>query len=170
MGTTKEIILRGNIRTMGEAVEAWKQAHDEAERVRQIEDIIPALNQMCAILREWRKDFWDSLFAGEFCSSDIDQCGGLLGWAYTATLDLLGQVGGSVRWATERGYTVDNAGILTQLQAEVERWISDHKRRCPFTNTPEMHRAVEQGRAQVARGEYVTPEDMRRELLGQDRP
>jgi hypothetical protein len=157
---TKSIICRGQARTIEDAVEAWKTDHADALEIHAIEDVIPVCLALGDLLQEWQKEAWESLFANQI--GNLQAAGELLRKAYTHSLEALEDVADCLRWAERKGYEVDKMADFQQALEAVRRLNEDFCRRWPFLDRT----AVEEARVQIGRGEFMSAEDIQRELHG----
>lgn len=157
---TKSVICRGQARTIEDAVETWKADHEDAADVRAIEDVIPVCLTLCQLLQEWQKDVWESLFSNRL--RNVHSTGELLRKGYHHALPALDGVADCLRWAEQKGYEVDKTAVFQQAAESVRRLHEDFTRRWPFLDRA----AVEEARAQIGRGEFLSAEEIQRELHG----
>ncbi len=158
--TTRSIICRGQARTIEDAVEAWRTGHDGALEARDIEDVIPVCLTLCQLLQQWQKDAWEALFANRL--RNVHSAGALLRKGYHHALQALEGVADGLRWAEQKGCEVARAADFRQAAEAVRRLHEDFCRRWPFLDRA----AVEEARAQIGRGEFLSAEDIQRELHG----
>lgn len=157
---TKSVICRGQARTIEDAVEAWRADHDDAMDVRDIEDVIPVCLTLSELLQEWQKEAWESLFSNRL--SNLQEAGELLRKAYLHSLQAFEGVADCLRWTKQLGYEVDRIAEFQQAFETIRRLSEDFSQRWPVLDAA----SVETARAQIARGEFLSAEDIQRELHG----
>ena len=157
---TKSVICRGQARTIEDAVEAWRPDRGDTMEVRDIEDVIPVCLLLCELLQEWQRDAWESLFSNKL--RNVQSEGESLRKAYIHSLEAFKGVADCLRWAEQKGYEFDTAAEFHRATETVQESYGDFSRRWPFLDPA----VVEEARAQIGRGEFLSAEDIQRELLG----
>jgi hypothetical protein len=155
---TRSVICRGQVRTIEDAIEAWKAGHEDAMEVRDIEDVIPVCLMLGELLQQWQKDAWESLFSNRL--REVQSAGALLQKAYSQSLEAFEGVADCLRWAKRNGYAVEKATDFQRIAEMVQRLHADFARRWPFLDPT----AIDEARAQISRGEFVSEEDIQHEL------
>jgi hypothetical protein len=155
---TKSVICRGQARTIEDAVKAWKAEHDDAMEVRDIEDVVRVCVLLSELMQEWQAEAWECLFSGKLRSTQL--AGGLLRKAYAHAAEAFEGVAEWVNWVRERGYKVEGARRFTEAVEAVRRLREDFVRRWPTLTASDLA----EGSAQAARGEFMSPEELAREL------
>jgi hypothetical protein len=156
------LIRRGYAKALGEAVEAWKQDHDEASKVRTLEELIPDALALRDRMRDDHKRMFEALFAGKLAATQL--VGQLTRETFANTLLIFEVFAAGIGRAEGRGYEVGRAREFERAFEDVRRLSEDFSRRWPLFDVQEL----EQARARIASGEGLTAEDIRRELDGPD--
>lgn len=158
---TKSIICKGQARTIEDVVCAWMSDHHEAMGVRDVEDVIELCLSLRDILISLNKDAWEQLLANKL--RNVIQAGDILQKTVVQVLTTLESVHDEgVQGARQKGYEVDNADRLDEAIEQVRRLKQDFEARWPFFD----QRQLGESRANIARGEYQTVEEILGELQG----
>ncbi len=136
---TRSVICRGQVRTIEDAVEAWRAGHDDAMEARDIEDVIPVCLMLGELLQEWHKDAWESLFSNRL--RNVQSAGELLRKAYVHSLEAFDGVADCLRGAKQKGYEVDKAADFQRTAESVQRLNEDFSRRWPFLDAADVEAA-----------------------------
>jgi hypothetical protein len=155
-------ICRGHVRTIEDAVEAWKQDHDDAMKVQDLEQMILVCLFLRNGLRQVHRQVFNHLFAGKV--GKTQELGRVVRGLDASVLKSFQAVAEVVRWARENGLDVERAGDLDQAIEHVRRLSDDFGRRWPLFDTEQ----IKEGLAQAARGEFADDEDIQRALQGQE--
>jgi hypothetical protein len=142
----------------GEAAEAWKAGHEQAEAVGEVEEIVDDCLALHPRVVRMVKHAWERAFAGKVTRPEGEGTAILgalrrVGWAW----DVLD---GVVRECTDRGYDVPAAGRVRETREEVRRLTADFASRWPFAR-PDV---IERSRKEIEEGRFVTGEELLREL------
>lgn len=156
----KAIFCRGYVKALGEAVEAWKECHDEAMKVGSLEELIPDVLALRDMMRDTLKKDFERLFANKLNATQL--LGQVARQINLHTLGIFDVFADGIRWAEQRGYEVGQAGDFEQAFQDVRRLSDDFDRRWPLFDPEEL----EEARAQAARGEFASDEEVWRELQG----
>ena len=159
---TRNIICRGQTRTIEDAVESWKAGHDDAMEVRDIEDLVAFCLSACQFMERWYKEAWELALAGRL--KKVQSAGKMLRTALDRSVEALEEVRGCVKWAEKKEYTVDNAREVLAAADRVKRMRDDLNERWPFLDKQQ----IEAARAELSRGDYQYAEDILPELQSTD--
>jgi hypothetical protein len=147
-----------------DAVEEWKRDHDGAVDAGDTEDLVAITLELHAHLRDWVREAWGALFAGE--PINVQETGDSLAkWLGKAVAELLPDVKACIDADERRGHTIEASNAFATAAQELWQLHDDVQRRWPRIDP----REVEVARAEIARGEFQTGEEILRELQG-DRP
>jgi hypothetical protein len=153
------VFVEKQARAVKDTVEAWKADHDEAMEVRGIEALVDVSIVMGDFIEGLQEEAWEKLFAGE--QSTPLKTGELFRLGYSLVLDAFEATAGCVETMRARGYEVEKSEQFSEAWAAVRQQAADFAARWPTIDPA----AVEEARERRARGEFLSAEDFRRELL-----
>lgn len=158
---TKNIICRAHIQAVTDVLKSWKKDHDEAMKVRDLEDLI----RLCLAFCEEEDQLVTE--ALETLASDKTMTVRRHGFMIQATLDAAVQAVEAVTMRVEhykrQGYSVDNEETLREVARKTRQRQVAFLGQWPFFTLEEL----EESSAVIERGEFVTGEDLLRELQGE---
>lgn len=156
----KAIFCRGYVKALGEAVEAWRECHDEAMKVRSLEELIPNVLALRDMMSDMHKKDFERLFANKATATQmLGQMNRELNRSTLVIFEVFTEV---IHWAEQRGHEVERARDFVQAFQDVRRLSDDFDRRWPLFDAEEL----EEARAQAARGEFASDEEIWSELQG----
>ena len=156
----KQVVCRGYVRTLEDAVESWKQAHDRAMWVRDVEVVLDVALRLRDLAVVVIKDTWAGLFANTL--DNVEEAGeGLVQMCQNA-LNAYEALTRCVVSAGREGYEVEQAAKLAPAAEEIRNRLADVKKRWPRFDHEELKAGIEQAR----RGELMDVGDVLRELQG----
>lgn len=160
----EEILLRGQALAAGQAAEAWKSAHVEAEKLAHLEGMLALLTPYAAPMEEELARYGERLFSGQI--PDVERTG-------EALRDLLGHMvaafelfADSVKAFEAAGYAVTGSVAFRGALATLRRLANDVKLNWPHFDDATMDRAIEQGN----RGEFADLTDIYNEFPELQKP
>jgi hypothetical protein len=157
---TRILFCKGEVRTIEDVIEAWKEEHHDTRTVRHLEDVIRKCADLNENFRAWHEELWQSASSGTLTNAYYE--GETLMTWFDRSLRALASVQPWITWAENRGYVVDGAGEYHQAVEVVQRMREDFSKRWPFFDLQQ----VEEARAEIARDEYQTAEEILSELQG----
>lgn len=144
---TKHAIIKGQVRTVDDAVEAWQTDHQEAMYVCDVEDIIGLCLPWPEMFETAYAHLWDGAFQQQV--PNIEVFAGLMRNVADGALQSLGRLATAIDWAKRLGYTVGKEADFIAAKQRVEELTANFKREWPWI-TP-------QGVAEVGSG--VSPQE-----------
>jgi hypothetical protein len=138
--TIKGTIYRGRVRTVEDAIDLWKQRHDDAMAVRDIEDII---DESCAALDmfvSWQNEAWECLKTGKI--TRVLDVGERFVQGYDVGEKLIGAVKNCIELAIEKEYAVDNSSKFTLCAKKFEKLHKEFLAKWPFPKTDDMDAGI----------------------------
>lgn len=155
-------MYRGQYRAVEDALETWKDDHDEAMSVRDLEEVIRTCLGLNASARDLVRAVWELGFSGKAHNSEeIGRDVLLVLKAGVVTWESLAK---SVEERVAQGYAVEGADRAPPALAEIQSLAADFAARWPFIRVED----IEEGARQIAAGEFVTGEELLREMHSED--
>lgn len=158
----KGILCTGTVRTIHDAVEAWKKDHAQAMVARDTEELVDLYLKAGVWIREWYDEAWKLLLAGQL--PNTQEVGGAIQRCLRGLVDAAPPLAEGVCSNEKRGFVIEGSAKLPAAIEAGEAMLADLERRWPFLDPQE----VEASRARIARGEFRTGEEILRELQGSD--
>jgi hypothetical protein len=158
----RNAIYRGKLRTVEDAVEAWKAEHDDAMGVRMFEDVVRECLAAHTLFRDMQKERWEKLFAGKI--SEVQTTGENLIKTFETSLLVYSLVEECLLRVKRAGFRVNGEEEFEKAFPELRSAAADFKSRWPFVDLKQ----IEESRAAFARGESQSVEEILGELQGSD--
>lgn len=157
---TNSVLWRGQSRSVVEAVEAWKQSHDEAMQVRDLEQVVRFSIFMGQAFLGVARASWESLFEGKL--HPVVECGEHLLKGHEYMLEALRVAREVVEDAEKDGYDVEGSGEVAETITALEASLAKLRNKWPRFNQESLARGLDQ----AERGEFVPFEELRRGVQG----
>jgi hypothetical protein len=159
------VIWRGQTRTIEEGVEAWKAEYGRAQAAHVLDLLVQPALLVNRITLSRQEELWRRLRAGDR-SFPSQRAGREMLEEFERTLHVLGLLEGSIAQAERDGYEVEGAADLRLSHQEVQKAQAEFRDRWPLLDPAEVSADMEA----IARGEFFSLDDARRELDSPDRP
>lgn len=156
----KNVICRGKLRTIEDAVDAWKAEHVKAMRIQNIEELVHECLGASDYLKQWNNESWKQLMENNLRA--VQEEGEMLRRAFRNASALFSPIMDAVKDAENQSYRIEKAPEFQKAIDEVESMSAKLEKHWPFIDL----QMVEESRAAMERGDYVSVEDMLRELQG----
>ncbi len=160
-------LMKGQARTIEDAVEAWKADYDEAMHVRDLEAILAFAIQVEALLRQGQANLWTGLLAGEIKNPPaIGETGRA---AYAKVVVAFSVLASATKDAVAHGYEVEKAEAFAVAQARLIELQQEFDRDWPAPDPAVWERS----RKEFAAGQFRSVREMlreRRSVRTQDDP
>ncbi|MBV9125036.1 MAG: hypothetical protein JO112_16905 [Planctomycetes bacterium] len=158
----KNAIYRGKLRTVEDAVEAWKAEHHEAMGVRMFEEVVRECLAAHTFFQDIQKERWGQLWAGQI--REIQTTGENFLRVLETSLIVYSLVEECLLRVKRAGYSVNGEEEFEKAFQELRSAAADFKSRWPFVD----HQQIEESRAAFAQGESQSVEEILGELQGSD--
>ena len=156
--------VRGQAETIEQGAEAWKGDSANAEAVFELEELIAVTLGLNRAIEQLQRLLWQRLRTNpRFPAEDV---GERIEYVYTVALRVFALLERCAAWAYGEGYKVAGLADFQLAHAYLQEIHEDFRERWPRLTLAE----IEAGRAEIARGDFVTLEEAIRELDTPDSP
>jgi hypothetical protein len=152
-------IQRGKTRAIEEAVEAWKAEHAGAMEAREVEELVRECLQMPDEMRRVYREIFDRFTSGNI--EGYHDIGKALQAQFEGNLRFMDSVRDMARKQAAAGHAIEGAAELNRVLEEIRPKVAEIFERWPWIPTAEE---VAEARAEIARGDYKTVEELLDEL------
>jgi hypothetical protein len=157
---TKHAIIKGQVRTVEDAVEAWQSDHQEAMCVRDIEEIIEMCLAWPRMFKQVYGQLWDAAFEHELPS--IQRFASHIMSTSQEAVSALSRLASCIEWAKLSGYAVDNEAGFASVKQQVDHLVSEFQRDWPSINGTAVSEAIKA----LSNGHFLTFEEASRGCSG----
>jgi hypothetical protein len=151
------ILIRRQADGIEAAFEAWRL--DPEANGKDLAALLAAAVHLADQMKRWQADSWSRLFAGNR-SFDFQSQGSRLSEAYRLCLGIFDRLDVGVETAGGQGPVGEEVEALHTARKSLAAGYTDFQARWPLFTVEEL----EEGAAEIARGECVTLEEAIREL------
>jgi hypothetical protein len=158
----KGMICEARLHGISTAAGLWKRDHQEAMKVRDVEDLVRECLGAHDLLTDLYQEAWHLLLHNEL--TDVQAEGRFLELLLHRAERTWITIQERIHWAQGQGYSIDRSAELDQAIESGQRMSRTVSQRWPFIDPQQ----IEQARAELTRGEFQTVEEILGELQAQN--